>query len=486
MACGGFFGKALLAPQLLGPANAFWVAVDGKPDNNGSRELPLDLSTALSVNGPVRPGDTVWIRGGTYRGTFQSTLTGTAAAPIVVRQAPGERATIDSAESGRDALTVDGGHTWFWGFEITSSDPKRQTAESGPWPGDLRRGYGAVTRAPGIRFINLVVHDNANGLGLWSEALASEAYGNIIYNNGWQGPDRAHGHGIYTQNAGGVRRLADNVVFNQFSHGIHAYGSGKAHLDDITLDGNIAFNNGALAASPEYERNLLLGGGRPAANPRLVDNITYFGVEKTSGENNLGHDAGCTNFRAQGNYLVGGRPLVLRNCEALTFVDNTLVGRAADDRPQGTAGNSFSMTAPTGTRVFVRPNRCEAGRAHVAVFNWDEAAEVGLDLSGTSLVVGERFVVRDVQDLFGPPAVDAIYDGRDVRVAMTGRRIEPPFGEIGRRPGHTAPQFAVFLVSRHPAVADHSDVADCSIDAVSAGDGESAGRLQRLINWLGF
>ena len=252
LAYGGLFEAYLQAPAAPPSHREFWAAPAGRADNDGSRERPLDLPTALSAEGPVHAGDTVWLVGGSYPGPLTSTLTGTASAPIVVRQVPGQRVIIDGASSGRDTLSVLGAHTWFWGLEITSTDPKRRTAETGSWPSDLHRGYGSVTRAPGIRYINMIVHDNANGLGLWSEAVGADAYGNIIYNNGWQGPDRAHGHGIYTQNQIGERRISDNIIFNQFSHGIHAYGSSSAPLDNITLEGNIVFNNGALAASPEY------------------------------------------------------------------------------------------------------------------------------------------------------------------------------------------------------------------------------------------
>src|ERR1700682_5668454 len=67
------------------------VAPDGLPSNNGSLTQPLDLVTALSSQGPVRPGDTVWLRGGVYRrvaapaangntGLYVSTLDRTAGA----------------------------------------------------------------------------------------------------------------------------------------------------------------------------------------------------------------------------------------------------------------------------------------------------------------------------------------------------------------------------------------------------------------------
>ena len=119
----GLLGRPVQAPATARvPPQTFWVAQDGRPENDGSRESPLDLATALSAEGPARPGATSWLRGGTYRGSFASDLSGTAEAPIIVRQVPGERATIDSAGSGKDALAVGGRDTWFWGFEITSSD----------------------------------------------------------------------------------------------------------------------------------------------------------------------------------------------------------------------------------------------------------------------------------------------------------------------------------------------------------------------------
>ena len=180
------------------PPRIIWTAPDGTPDAPGTRERPLDLATALSDEGPARQGDTVWVRGGIYRGAFRSSIEGTAAAPIIVRQFPGERAVIDSGSSSKDALTVRGGHVWFWGLEIMSSDPKRRSDESGSWPNDLKRGYGATTRAPGIRFINLIVHDNAGGLGIWSESVGSDATATSSTTmDGRPGP--AHGHGIYTK-----------------------------------------------------------------------------------------------------------------------------------------------------------------------------------------------------------------------------------------------------------------------------------------------
>src|SRR5678815_5463780 len=56
---------------------------------------PWDLQTALSQPGSVGPGATIYLRGGTYKGIFTSSLTGSAASPIVVKSFPGEWARTD-------------------------------------------------------------------------------------------------------------------------------------------------------------------------------------------------------------------------------------------------------------------------------------------------------------------------------------------------------------------------------------------------------
>ncbi len=68
---------------------------NGSPSGNGSINSPWDLQTALNQPSTVHPGDTIWLRGGTYVGHFTSNLNGTSSSPIIVRQYAGERATID-------------------------------------------------------------------------------------------------------------------------------------------------------------------------------------------------------------------------------------------------------------------------------------------------------------------------------------------------------------------------------------------------------
>src|SRR5262249_61407495 len=61
------------------PRTGHYVAPQGTPAGNGSVQRPWDLQFALSgAQGRVHAGDTVWLRGGTYRGEFRTSLAGAA------------------------------------------------------------------------------------------------------------------------------------------------------------------------------------------------------------------------------------------------------------------------------------------------------------------------------------------------------------------------------------------------------------------------
>ena len=72
----------------------YYVSTNGSNSNNGSLNSPWQtLQYAL---GRLSPGDTLYLRGGTYYVQNASTsLKGTASAPITIRSYPGERASID-------------------------------------------------------------------------------------------------------------------------------------------------------------------------------------------------------------------------------------------------------------------------------------------------------------------------------------------------------------------------------------------------------
>ena len=437
-------------------AAEYHVTPGGSPRGNGSRSRPWDLGTALHHPGRVRPGDVIWLHGGRYSGTYQSLLTGTAAKPIIVRQFPGERATIDGGDSdGTLILLVDGAYTWFWGFEVTSSDPRRVSAQAGSWVTDIKRGEGIFTSqegkgAQGCRFINLFIHDAREGIGFWKEATEAEVYGCIIASNGWCGPDRAHGHGVYAQNSSGTKKIMDNIVMDNFSHGIQIYGSEAAPLDNFVLEGNIVFGHTA-------ERNILVGGGAPVRNLVFRNNYVYdapgavavnIGWKQTNG-------GGADKAVIQGNYLVGR--LELWNVRSSSVEGNTIIGLSLGFRPEWYPNNTYVTTRAERNVIVVRPNAYEKGRGHIVVFNWENARVVGVDCSGV-LKPGDRYVVHDARDYYGPTVVSGTYTGAPVSIPLG--TPPPPSGV--NVPCYTSlvtgPAFGVFVLDRDAAVRkEHSD-----------------------------
>src|SRR6476620_6220546 len=89
----------LLLAIALTRGTEFHASPVGSVGADGSSGRPWDLRTALHQPPAVKPGDTIWLRGGVYRGTYSSTLSGTADQPIVVRAIPGQRAIIDGGDS---------------------------------------------------------------------------------------------------------------------------------------------------------------------------------------------------------------------------------------------------------------------------------------------------------------------------------------------------------------------------------------------------
>ena len=429
----------------------YYASPSGRPSGNGSIGNPWDLQTALSQPPSVHPGDTIWLRGGTYSGIYSSFLTGTASAPIIVRQVPGERATLDGGTANTAVLlTVWGAYTWFWGFEVMSSSLDRFSNDPSSYPTDLNRPYEGIANAQqpgsgvGTKFINLVVHDLGQGFGFWQDATDAEINGCLIYYNGWDAPDRGHGHGIYTQNQTGTKTIKDNIIFANFSHGIHAYGSGSAHLNNIWAEGNILFQSGVLSAV-EGGRNLLIGGesGNVAQSPTVASNFLYrsSGGVTNSSDFDLGYSGGCANPRVTNNYIADNTQFV--NCSDITMTGNTFYGAIGGFSPASFPSNTYFSQRPTGTLVFVRPNQYEPGRANIAVYNWDNQPTVSVDVSSV-LAPGASFEIRNAQNFFGPPVLSGIYSGANLIVPMTGLAPALPYGVSA--PSLTGPTFNAFVL----------------------------------------
>jgi hypothetical protein len=424
---------------------AFYVSPTGTATGDGSITRPWDLTTALRHPSKVTPGSVIWLRGGKYSGTFVSLLNGTPSAPIIVRQYANERATLDGGLEDGVVLAVAGSYTWFWGFEITATGGDR-FASTNP---ELRRAAG-VTNAQypgmgvGCKFINVLIHDTLLGFGWWRDAQNSELYGNIIYNNGWDMTDRGHGHGIYAQNETGTMRISENIVFNQFGEGITLYGSATAPLNNFFVSGNIVFDNGAISAHG-FTRNLLVGGGKPAQNPTVVDNYTYY-PDRCCGTNDIGYVGGCTNLNLSRNYFANGgdTALTLGYCSVTALSGNTFFGHTYGFNSAVAPDNTYHASRPTTNKIVVRPNTYEVGRANIVIYNWTRQTSVAVDISTARIPLGRSYTIRNVQNYFGP-TLKGTYTGAPVNIPMSGWTVAAP--DRATTPPSTFPEFGAFVIT---------------------------------------
>jgi hypothetical protein len=450
-------GRFLLVASLLLPlpilATDFYAAPNGTPSGNGSKTNPWTLATALAQPSAVRPGDTIWLRGGTYVGHFTSTLTGNPGKPIVVKQYPGERATIDGNDGGNAVtLLINGSDTWYWGFEITNSTTFRLATNSNDNPPG--QGEGINLLGARTRLINLAIHDTAQGVLTTTDIPDTEITGCLIYYNGYDGPDRGHGHGIYIQNAApSTKRVMDNVIFSQYGYGIHAY-TESGQLDNLEFEGNTSFNNGMLSHVSGPTTDILVGAAGSAAssaaasakvakNTILKNNYTNFAPSGGTAVN-LGYSKGIASPTLVNNYFVGATGLAFVNAfPPITMTGNSIWGDLAGFDASAYPANTYFSSRPTGVQVFARANYYELGRANITIYNWDKAATVLVDLQGV-IPVGEHYELRDAQNFFGLPVLTGVYDGNPLIVPMNGLTPAEPVGLP--TPASTAPDFAVFVI----------------------------------------
>src|SRR5438105_2335201 len=87
-------------------ATEYFASPAGQAAGTGTQSSPWDLATALNARSAIKPGDTLWLRGGTYKGTYISTLAGSTTAPVIVRNYQKERVIIDGSLAGQKTKNV--------------------------------------------------------------------------------------------------------------------------------------------------------------------------------------------------------------------------------------------------------------------------------------------------------------------------------------------------------------------------------------------
>lgn len=446
----------------------FYVSPQGSPQGDGSRANPWDLETALAQPEPVDPGDTIWMMGGVYGSggatKFKCKLQGSEGLPVTLRALPGERVTVDGY------IQVMKPWATIWGLEVTNSDPDRISEEGSSHPEDLSRMDGVDLYASHTALINNVIHDTRQGSGFWSDAPDSELYGNVIYNNGWSAPDRGHGHGVYTQNETGEKRIRENIIFSNFSgYNLHVY-STDGLLNGFRIEENILFNGVLLIGSENQPANDIVVAGnylynsqvelgyRAPGNGSLVfqDNTVHL-VNKEPMEikwwrevffsrNQIwGNGVSLLSDGAPGTYRFSGNRYISSSTPRLELDGARKSWSQWQEQSGFDLDGSLSSAAPTGSLVKLLPNRYEPGRANIVVYNWDHLDSIPVDLSQAGLEPGDAFSLYNAQDYYGK-SLTGVYDGNPVQVPMTGWNAALPVGWGELLSPNTFPEFGAFVV----------------------------------------
>lgn len=412
--------------------------------SDGSISDPFHGLTAALSNPLLNAGQTIYLRAGTYSGDVVLGVSGTPSSPIVIRAYPNERVIINGS------LSINSPYTHWYGIEFTRlTNSGRQSAQNGSVPGDIPTAEGINIHAAGTKIINCIIHDFVgDGIGLWSDSPGSELYGNLIYYNGWDAPDRGHGHGIYTQNRLAPHTIKDNILFDGFQTHIKVY-TEEGFIDNYLIEGNTAFRAVELdqlnGAGNGYD-NIFVGSINPAIvahNITVKANMTYHTKSEIS--NYMGYTGGIADDVIQDNRFIGPIALAMRNITNTLMNGNTIIGSTQvfdhADYPDNIYGNYPSI----GNVAIVRPNTYQLGRANITIYNEAQANSVSVNVSSV-LANGAAYRLRNVQDYFtdwqtGNVAGDGTIS---VNMQVLNRTVATPVNWTA--PSSTFPLFGAFVL----------------------------------------
>jgi len=454
-----------------------YVAVTGAQGGDGSIGDPVNLATACSALSTIAVGSTIHVQAGDYIGDFIFIHAGTVTQSINLEFEPEARI--------KGSFTIANAASYVVLDNLTAFDTPtvRITEDSGSSPDIATQdglsifGANALVTHPFIEDVVL------NGIGFWQSAAPGTLYGAWVLNNGWQGPDRGHGHGLYTQNEAGLKLIRNCMFAQRYGGSIRAFTTNQS-MQNITIDKCICIND-----------QLFLGGHSPASSIQIINNHVWNdGLE--IGET----DQGNVDVLIDGNYVtnfVNTRCLVTRFWSQLTVTNNTFVLRQnvaaaiwemlrispdnsvidnntyyyepvpggfkfliydydtdpptisslsiAEWQALGFDVNStFIEGLPTVNEVFVEHSTYEDDIAHVAIYNWELLASVNVDFSVGNFTLTNTY--RAYNAMNNLEYEEFVYDGNPVSIPMTGWTRKIPSGATGALTSDTWPEFLALIV----------------------------------------
>lgn len=217
---------------------------------DGSEANPYNFFDVMEGRKPIPPNSIVYVKAGHYKrrpnDILNWNMSGLKDKPIIIRPYNNDRVHIDMcvAVNFDSKNTSISNNVFLVGMEIAISEPMHLDGSD-----SVDRPLGGIWLAGGdnIKLINNYIHSStSSGLNLWSGATNVEVYGNISTGNGNVRSDRAHGHGIYSQNkAPSVKSYKHNIITSgptpqeTKTFALSMYGSSNAFVENVTIDSNV-------------------------------------------------------------------------------------------------------------------------------------------------------------------------------------------------------------------------------------------------------
>lgn len=368
---------------------------------------PLQLAKAITTP-DIWPGDTVYLRGGTYSGNWIATYSGQSGKPITIQAYPGERPIIDGN------FIVQGSYLKFIGIEFTYTGYTTRISSMTSIPTDIL-GASFNNTGSNNEFYGCVFHDlfevGAFGAGQqWHDCIS--------YNLGWVGPDRPHGHAYYIHNNSVTALFKNCIGHDCFGMDFHAYNSDAVGLALMNFQDCVAFNSGVLTASNHDEGFLLGGESGTAATNSYVRCMDY----------NCAHGL---RFYALGS-------------TGTTLTDNYLPdGKTGTYTATSESGNYYG--AAIGNQVFVAASTKITNRGNITIYNQAQSNSITVNVSSI-LSAGDSYRLRNAQDYFTDWQTGTVAGDGTISVNMQAinRTVAAPIQWTA--PVTTFPDFGSFVL----------------------------------------
>lgn len=226
----------LLAGVFTAHGATYHVAPNGNDAASGLAGAPW--RTLIKAAATAAAGDTVLIGNGVYTGAVTFTRSGTAAAPIVFQNEPGETPIIDGTGAGVNKLLHLSGVAYVKLMGLTARNA----------PGD---GVFIGGAAHHIDLRNLEVF-NSGSSGVWIQTTGTTP--TFITVKGSRLHDNAKGGVTVWLSPGGYILIEGNRVYNNVGTGNFdgiQVGGGDGSSHHVVVRGNVAYGNGQSGDGPD-------------------------------------------------------------------------------------------------------------------------------------------------------------------------------------------------------------------------------------------